>query len=394
MIVATAPAVERRERGPYTLRPIKKGRGGDEVPIEDEPPLYELSTMPVLDFLAKIVEQERDGQPRPRYRLEDVSPAMKQVIATCRDCGGPGITNEKALEASGGKLAHKDPLICANVRRNTKKNDHEDLPRPRPPGRREGQAQDPALRLPHHARLAVGRPLGRPLRQDGGRPCGGRRDRCHLRRHPARCDRAARRSEEPARPPGWPARVLGREGQPLRAGSRPRRLLVGVDGRLWPLLEGLDLWGDGSREPVAGFKDGQIAALVMPRILSEADRDPAPPRPLPDRARAACQAATDALVTHYNPAKALEAFDVTGAAESLVERNALKIVRTPGLAAELRTIIGECQAPAWIVDKARYAEMMRKRSSRAGDFHAKVCGHLDRAESAELKRASAARKGG
>jgi hypothetical protein len=124
-IVGTAPAVERRERGPFTLRPIKKGW---EVSIEDEPPLYEFLTMPVLDFLAKIVEQTRDGQPRPRYRLEDenVRPAgenpggMKQVIATCRECGGPGITNEKALEASGGKLAHKDPLICANVRRNTK----------------------------------------------------------------------------------------------------------------------------------------------------------------------------------------------------------------------------------------------------------------------------------
>ena len=83
---------------------------------------------------------------------------------------------------------------------------------------------------------------------------------------------------------------------------------------------------------------------------------------------------------------------MTGAAESLVERNALKIVRAPGLAAELRTIVGECQAPAWIVDKARYAEMMRTRSSRAGDFHAKVCGFLDRAESAELKREFAARK--
>jgi hypothetical protein len=126
MIVATAAAVERRERGPYVLRPIKKGAAGGpawpstEVSIEDEPPLYEFTTMPVLDFLAKIVVQTRDGQPRPRYRLEDVSPATRQVIATCRDCGGPGITNEKALEASGGKLAHKDPLICANVRRNTK----------------------------------------------------------------------------------------------------------------------------------------------------------------------------------------------------------------------------------------------------------------------------------
>ncbi len=35
---------------------------------------------------------------------------------------------------------------------------------------------------------------------------------------------------------------------------------------------------------------------------------------------------------------------------------------------------------------------MRKRSSRAGDFYAKVCGHLDRAEAAERKREFAARK--
>jgi hypothetical protein len=173
--------------------------------------------------------------------------------------------------------------------------------------------------------------------------------------------------------------------------ARPR-LLVGVDARLWPLLQGLELWGDGPREPVAGFKDGQIAALVMPRILSEADKDPAPPRPLPDRVRDACRAATDALVTHYNPAKTLETMDVTDAAASLVERNARAIVREPGLAAELRTIIGECQAPAWVVDPAKYAEMMRKRSSRAGDFHAKICGSLDRAESAELKREFAARR--
>jgi hypothetical protein len=62
--------------------------------------------------------------------------------------------------------------------------------------------------------------------------------------------------------------------------SRPAggvRDLVGLDARLWPLLEGLELWGDGSREPVAGFKEGQITVLVMPRILSEADKDPAPP---------------------------------------------------------------------------------------------------------------------
>jgi hypothetical protein len=118
MIVAMAPAIERRERGPFGLRPIRKGY---EVSIEEEPPLYEFSTMPVVDFLTKFVEQKRDGEPRPRYRLEDenVRPAMKQVIATCKECGGPGITTKEGLEASGGKLAHKDPLICANVRRNT-----------------------------------------------------------------------------------------------------------------------------------------------------------------------------------------------------------------------------------------------------------------------------------
>jgi hypothetical protein len=152
------------------------------------------------------------------------------------------------------------------------------------------------------------------------------------------------------------------------------------------------MWGDGPREPVAGFKDGQIIALVMPRILSAADKDPAPPRPLPERVRAACKAATDAMVTHYHFTMVLKTMDLADAAEAMVERNAREIVRTPGLAAELRTIVGECQAPAWVVDKARYAEMMRKRSSRAGDFHAKVCGHLDRAEAAERKRGLAARK--
>jgi hypothetical protein len=122
MIVATAPAVERRERVPYNPRPVDKF----DLPIEDDP-MHEFSTMPVVDFLAKIVEQKRDGKPRPRYRLEieDVRLArenpgdMKQVIATCEKCGGPGITTEEDLGTSGGKMSHKDPAICANVRRNT-----------------------------------------------------------------------------------------------------------------------------------------------------------------------------------------------------------------------------------------------------------------------------------
>jgi hypothetical protein len=66
MIVATAPAVERCERVPYNPRPIDKF----DLSIEDVP-MHEFSTMSVVDFLAKIVEQKRDGKPRPRYRLED-----------------------------------------------------------------------------------------------------------------------------------------------------------------------------------------------------------------------------------------------------------------------------------------------------------------------------------
>jgi hypothetical protein len=94
----------------------------------------------------------------------------------------------------------------------------------------------------------------------------------------------------------------------------------------------------------------------------------------------------------FEQAMEVETMDVTDAAASLVERNALTIVRTPGLAAERRTIVGECQAPAWVADKARYAELMRTRSSRAGDFHSKICGSLDRAEAGERKREFAARK--
>jgi len=115
MIVATAPAVERRERVPYTPRPIDKF----DLSIEDDP-MHEFSTMPVVDFLAKIVVQERDGKPRPRYRLEIENDPTRQVTATCEKCGGPGITTEEGLKRSGGKLSHKDPAICANVRRNSR----------------------------------------------------------------------------------------------------------------------------------------------------------------------------------------------------------------------------------------------------------------------------------
>jgi len=87
--------------------------------------------------------------------------------------------------------------------------------------------------------------------------------------------------------------------------------------------------------------------------------------------RDACRAATEALVTHYNPAKTLASLDAMDDAIGIVERNARRSSGRPGSRRELRTIIGECQAPAWVADKARYAELMRTRSSRAGDFHAK-----------------------
>jgi len=61
-----APSVERRERGSYNLRPVKEGY---EVSIDEEP-MHEFSTMRSSIFLAEIVVQERDGEPRPRYRLE------------------------------------------------------------------------------------------------------------------------------------------------------------------------------------------------------------------------------------------------------------------------------------------------------------------------------------
>ena len=64
------------------------------------------------------------------------------------------------------------------------------------------------------------------------------------------------------------------------------------------------------------------------------------------------------------------------------------------LAAEVRTIVGECQVPSWVADRARYEELMSKRSSRAGKFHGKIFGCLDRAEAAERKREFAARKEG
>jgi hypothetical protein len=65
MIVAVAPVVELRERVPYNPRPASRF----DLSIEDNP-LYEFSTISVVDFLSRYVVQERDGGARPRYRLE------------------------------------------------------------------------------------------------------------------------------------------------------------------------------------------------------------------------------------------------------------------------------------------------------------------------------------
>jgi len=63
--------------------------------------------MPAVDFLAKIVEQKRDGKPRPRYRLEteNAPPAGEN----------PG-------QASGGHDDHEDrPRPCPASRRQDKR---------------------------------------------------------------------------------------------------------------------------------------------------------------------------------------------------------------------------------------------------------------------------------
>jgi hypothetical protein len=65
MSVATTSAIQHLQRVPYTPRPAN----WLDLTIEEHP-MHELSTMSVVDFLAKAVEQERDGKPRPRYRLE------------------------------------------------------------------------------------------------------------------------------------------------------------------------------------------------------------------------------------------------------------------------------------------------------------------------------------
>ncbi len=66
MIVGTTNALAWRPRPPYTPRPVE----ALDLPIEDHP-MREFSTMPVAKFLkCGAVIHERDGGPRPRYRLE------------------------------------------------------------------------------------------------------------------------------------------------------------------------------------------------------------------------------------------------------------------------------------------------------------------------------------
>jgi hypothetical protein len=65
MIVGTTNALAWVPRLSFT--PMPPGRF--DISHEDAP-MKEFSTMSVVDFLAKAVEQERNGKPRPRYRLE------------------------------------------------------------------------------------------------------------------------------------------------------------------------------------------------------------------------------------------------------------------------------------------------------------------------------------
>jgi hypothetical protein len=66
MIVATTNALAWIPRLPFTPRPPEQF----DLSLEDDP-MKEFSTMPVTKFLeCENVMQERDGQNRPRYRLE------------------------------------------------------------------------------------------------------------------------------------------------------------------------------------------------------------------------------------------------------------------------------------------------------------------------------------
>jgi hypothetical protein len=72
MIVGTTNALAWVPRLPFTPHVAVGDRpwaSSMELSLEDSP-MKEVSTMSVRRFLAKVLEQERDGKPRPRYRLE------------------------------------------------------------------------------------------------------------------------------------------------------------------------------------------------------------------------------------------------------------------------------------------------------------------------------------
>jgi hypothetical protein len=70
MIVGTTNALAWVPRLPFTPQPAGKSWGSSMALSLEDAPMKKFSTTPVVDFLAKVVEQERDGKPRPRYRLE------------------------------------------------------------------------------------------------------------------------------------------------------------------------------------------------------------------------------------------------------------------------------------------------------------------------------------
>jgi hypothetical protein len=66
MVVATTDALKLVPRLPFTEKPL----GTWDLSLEDAP-MEEFGTMDVVEFLqCRDVMQERDGEPRPRYRLE------------------------------------------------------------------------------------------------------------------------------------------------------------------------------------------------------------------------------------------------------------------------------------------------------------------------------------
>jgi len=105
----------------------------------------------------------------------------------------------------------------------------------------------------------------------------------------------------------------------------------------------------GRRPARAGrrFQDGQITALVMPRICRKPTRTLPRRGPCPSGCGMACQAATDAMVTRLQSREDPGDDGRYDAAASLSERNARATRADAWPAGRFAPSFGEWPAPAW-----------------------------------------------